>query len=105
MIENGTIIYRERKEFLKQLTPVFNRYYSEISQGNEIVQLEYRSQLHENDFSKLLIDSNLKNNTSKSTQVGIHKDDNFYMNNFPIKKIGSQGQQKSFLIALKLAPV
>ncbi len=104
LIENGTIIYRERKEFLKQLTPVFNRYYSEISQGNEIVQLEYRSQLHENDFSKLLIDSNLKNNTSKSTQVGIHKDDIiFSMNNFPIKKIGSQGQQKSFLIALKLA--
>ena len=47
---------------------------------------------------------NPKHRKNKTTQVGIHKDDiTFLMNNYPIKKIGSQGQQKSFLIALKLA--
>ena len=104
LIENGNIIHRDRKDFLKQLTPVFNKYYSEISQGNEIVKLEYRSQLNDNEYSRLLTESKAKDSISKTTQVGIHKDDIlFRMNDFPIKKIGSQGQQKSFLIALKLA--
>lgn len=104
LIEHGNIIHRERKEFLKQLTPVFNKYYSEISAGNEVVDLEYKSQLNDDDFSALLLASNSKDRISKTTQVGTHKDDIFFkMNAHSIKKIGSQGQQKSFLIALKLA--
>ncbi|MEC9209465.1 MAG: DNA replication/repair protein RecF [Bacteroidota bacterium] len=104
LIEHGNIIHKERKNFLKQLTPVFNKYYSEISEGNEVVDLEYKSQLHDNDFSTLLLESKPKDRIRKTTQVGTHKDDIiFKMNTYPIKKIGSQGQQKSFLIALKLA--
>jgi len=104
LIEHGNIIHRERKEFLKQLTPVFNKYYTEISECNEVVDLEYKSQLHSDDFSQLIHKSKANDRISKSTQVGIHKDDIvFKMNSRPIKKIGSQGQQKSFLIALKLA--
>tara|TARA_B100001250_G_scaffold117486_1_gene99728 strand:- start:2430 stop:3542 length:1113 start_codon:yes stop_codon:yes gene_type:complete len=104
LVENGSIIYRERELFLKQLQPVFNKYYSEISESKESVDLVYRSQLNDNLFSKLLSQDKPKHRSYKTTQVGIHKDDIlFMMNNYSIKKIGSQGQQKSFLIALKLA--
>ena len=104
LIEHGNVIHRERKSFLKQLTPVFNKYYSEISEGNEIVDLEYRSKLNDDDFTVLINQNKEKDRISKTTQVGTHKDDIlFKMDTYPIKKIGSQGQQKTFLIALKLA--
>ena len=104
LIEYGNNIHLERTEFLKQLNPVFNKYYKEISDSKEAVNLEYKSQLNDNDFSTLIHSSREKDRISKTTHVGIHKDDLlFQMNNYPIKKTGSQGQQKSFLIALKLA--
>ena len=100
----GTLIHSERTSFLKELTPVFNRYYAEISGSKEVVNLVYNSQLNEADFKNLINASQVKDRASNYTQVGTHKDDIlFEMNNHPIKKIGSQGQQKSFLIALKLA--
>ncbi len=104
LVENGNIIYKERKDFLNQLTPVFNKYYSDISSQNEIVDLEYKSQLHNYDFSSLIIENRRNDKISRTTKVGIHKDDIlFKMNSYPIKKTGSQGQQKSFLVSLKLA--
>ena len=104
LIEIGNIIYQEKKNFLVELTPVFNKYYLEISNSKEIVNLEYKSQLNDDTFSNLLFKSRTKDRISRSTQVGIHKDDIiFTMNNHPVKTTGSQGQQKSFLIALKLA--
>ena len=104
LLEHGNTIHKERTKFLEELTPVFNKYYSEISGGNERVGLIYKSQLNDTDFSKLLNESQQKDRISTYTQVGTHKDDiAFTMNSYSIKKIGSQGQQKSFLIALKLA--
>ena len=104
LIQLGTVIHKERTEFLKELTPVFNRYYAEISGSKEIVNLAYKSQLNDSDYSDLIKESLQKDRVSNYTQIGIHKDDIlFEMNEYPIKKIGSQGQQKSFLIALKLA--
>ena len=104
LIEHGNVIHQERKRFLKQLTPVFNRYYSEISKNNESVNLEYKSQLINSDFKQLILENRMQDRISKTTQIGIHKDDIiFKMDTHSIKKIGSQGQQKSFLIALKLA--
>ena len=74
------------------------------SESREEVELIYKSQLIDNDFSLLLKESLEKDRFSNFTQCGIHKDDMlFKMNNYSIKKIGSQGQQKSFLVALKLA--
>ena len=100
----GEEIFHQRSSFLEKLTPVFNKYYKEISSDNESVSLIYKSQLNENDFSTLLKDNLVKDRISFHTGVGIHKDDIiFQMNNHPVKKIGSQGQQKSFLISLKLA--
>ena len=60
------------KNFLKQLTPVFNKYYSEISEANEVVDLEYKSQLNGADFRTLLLESNKQDRIRKSTQVGTH---------------------------------
>ena len=69
-----------------------------------MVDIKYSSQLNENDFAQALKSSLSKDRMSQYTNVGVHKDDIiFEMDNHPIKKIGSQGQQKSFLISLKLA--
>ena len=104
LIELGVIIHKERTNFLEALTPVFAKYYSEISDCKERVSLLYKSQLNEGNIEALLKESLLKDRASNHTAVGIHKDDVlFEMNDRPIKKNGSQGQQKSFLIALKLA--
>ena len=104
LIDLGTIINKERTTFLAELTPVFNKYYAEISGSKENVSLTYKSQLNEGNYADLLSASQIKDRASCYTQVGTHKDDIiFEMNTYPIKKIGSQGQQKSFLIALKLA--
>jgi DNA replication and repair protein RecF len=104
LIQLGTIIHRERTNFLQALMPVFAKYYAEISGSKEKVALLYKSQLNEGKIEILLQASLLKDRASNHTGVGVHKDDVlFEMSEHPIKKIGSQGQQKSFLIALKLA--
>ncbi|MGQ9620745.1 MAG: DNA replication/repair protein RecF [Bacteroidales bacterium] len=100
----GEYIYAERSRLVDELVPVFNEYYSFISGENENVNLNYRSQLSEAGLEELLGNSLKKDLFLEYTTVGIHKDDLiFEMNGFPLKLIGSQGQQKSYLVALKLA--
>ena len=104
LINLGNSIYAERKDILKRIIPVFKNYYNEISSSNESVDLIYKSDLSEENYSDLLKKSIIKDRYSQYTSTGIHKDDIiFKMNDYSIKKTGSQGQQKSFLIALKLA--
>ena len=102
--QRSTALYEKRKAFMETFIPVFNTRYQDISEGNERVDLEYESQLHQNSH-KALLESNLeKDKILQYTSTGIHKDDiNFLLEAQPIKKFGSQGQQKTFLIALKLA--
>ncbi len=100
----GTRIYEYRTNFCRELAPVFQQYYREISGGKESVDAEYRSQLQEKDFIALLRESADKDRLLQFTTTGIHKDDiSLQMNGFPVKKSGSQGQQKTFLVSLKLA--
>lgn len=100
----GVKIYDKRKEFLLKFTPIFNAKYETISGNKEQVNLHYKSQLHDNSFEELLTNSVEKDRILQYTTVGIHKDDlSFDIGSYPIKKFGSQGQQKSYLIALKLA--
>lgn len=86
------------------LQDVFQKNYNYISGGKEPVQLMYHSSLHQNSFSDLL-QSNIQQDIQRQfTNYGVHKDDlDLFINGFPIKKFASQGQQKSYLIALKLA--
>jgi DNA replication and repair protein RecF len=100
----GEHIYQSRKEFLQSFLPLFSNYYQLLSGGKEIVGIEYDSDLNTNDFKQLLATAIDKDKALQYTSVGIHKDDLlFTINDFPLKKQGSQGQQKTFLIALKLA--
>lgn len=100
----GNYIFKKRQEFIKEFIPIFNKHHQSISSAAEEVQLVYESQLFENDLLALFEQNISKDRTLQYTSVGIHKDDlSFEINHFPIKKFGSQGQQKSYLIALKLA--
>jgi DNA replication and repair protein RecF len=100
----GQPIFEKRKQFLNDFIPIFNKHHKEITHSNDNVELVYESHLFENTTLQLLQDNLQKDKALQYTSVGIHKDDlNFQIDGFPIKKFGSQGQQKSFLIALKLA--
>ena len=102
--EFGQIIFKKRKAFLEKFVPVFQELYEVISENAEKVSIEYESQLHLDALDNLLHQNLQKDRITQYTTVGIHKDDIlFNISDFPVKKFGSQGQQKSFLIALKLA--
>lgn len=104
LIHTGTRIFEKRKAFIQELVPVFQHYYNFISQGRELVGLTYESQLNDADFGLLLQNSVEKDRKFQYTTVGIHKDDlDLELSGYPIKRVGSQGQQKTFLVALKLA--
>lgn len=104
LIEKGSYIYEKRKETLVKLSPVFQEYYEVISQGKEKVELYYHSQLHQKDFKSLLKEARQKDRILHYTSQGVHKDDlEFLLGEYPLKRLGSQGQQKTYLIALKLA--
>jgi DNA replication and repair protein RecF len=100
----GSELYEKRKRFLEEFTPLFLKHYRVISGEKENISLEYQSGMHKNPLRELLLENRAKDRTLQYTSVGLHKDDlRFEIEGYPIKKFGSQGQQKSFLIALKLA--
>jgi len=100
----GRRIFEKRKTFLVDFIPIFNKHHQIITDSAETVQLVYESSLHDKDLLALLEENIGKDRALQYTSVGVHKDDLlFEIDHYPIKKFGSQGQQKSFLIALKLA--
>ena len=102
--EYSQVIFDKRDAFLKTFIPIFKSRYEAISNGKESVSLTYKSDLFDDDLQTLLEKNISKDRSLQYTSVGIHKDDlMFDIADHPIKKFGSQGQQKSFLIALKLA--
>lgn len=102
--EYGSIIHKERVAFLNAFIPIFKEQYAAISGGKENVTITYNSKLLEKNLLQLFDESLEKDRAVQYTTVGTHKDDlSFEINDYPVKKFGSQGQQKSFLIALKLA--
>jgi len=100
----GMKIYAKRCAFMELFNPIFNSYYTAISGSKEKVELLYKSQIHEQSLVSLLEENLTKDKILQYTTCGIHKDDLlFKIGDFPIKKQGSQGQQKTYLISLKLA--
>lgn len=100
----ATSLFNKRKAFITAFLPIFNKHHQAITGSEEQVQLVYESHLHENNLLRLLEENLAKDRALQYTSIGIHKDDlAFEIDHYPIKKFGSQGQQKSFLIALKLA--
>ena len=110
LVKYGEIIFDKRKEFLSEFIPIFQKRYDQIlgniydNKIDEKVELIYRSQLKTNNLKNILEQNIDRDRVLQYTSFGIHKDDLiFTLNNDQIKKNGSQGQQKSYLIALKLA--
>jgi DNA replication and repair protein RecF len=100
----GSEIFTKRTEFLEKFIPIFKTQYKAITGNTEEVHLSYDSKLHLSNMGSLLEKSIDRDRALQYTSVGIHKDDlSFTITEYPIKKFGSQGQQKSFLIALKFA--
>ena len=104
MVAEAVRIHQGRKHFVEELVPVFSRFHSIITGGNEEVALLYRSHLNENDLRELLAASRADDRSLGYTSKGVHRDELVMkLGGYPIRKEGSQGQNKSFLVALKLA--
>ena len=100
----GIPIHEKRKQFIEEFVTLFQNYYYQIGESREQVLIEYKSHLNDDDFPTLLEKNVRRDTMSQYTNAGVHKDDLlFMMNDNLVKKIGSQGQQKTFLIALRLA--
>jgi DNA replication and repair protein RecF len=103
LIQAGDVIFRKRKEFIGEFLPVFRQFYTFIV-ADEKADLEYRSELQKTDFKKGLNANRQRDLFLQRTSFGIHRDDyQFTLGPGDLKRLGSQGQQKSFIIALKLA--
>ena len=104
LAEHGQAIYEKRKAFAERLQPLVGEYYALLSGRREQVELTYRSELAEAPFTELLQRARQRDLANQFTTAGIHRDDLVLrIDGYPLRKYGSQGQQKSFLVALKLA--
>ncbi len=104
LVTPGTLIHQKRAAFVKELIPIFTAYYQEIASGQEVVDSLYKSTLLELPLSQSLKENREKDILLQRSTVGIHKDDlQFLIKGYPLKKFASQGQLKSFILALKLA--
>jgi DNA replication and repair protein RecF len=104
MIDDGIFIHQRRKAFIDAFTPIFNEFYTRISQSGEQVSFDYISQLNDTDFRDMLQNNRQRDIAIGHTTTGIHRDElEMLLDGFPIKKVGSQGQNKTYFVSLKLA--
>jgi len=104
LIEKGLKIYKKRKSFLDSFYPIFLEKYAFIAAGNELCELSYITQFIEEDLLEKVNDSLAGDIELQRTTIGIHRDQwKFTMGGRDLKRIGSQGQQKTYLISLKTA--
>lgn len=104
LVIHGQVILEKRIEFLKTFIPLFNRHYQYISSSGENVSLKYENSLGEREFKTALMTTLSRDRALSYTSIGPHKDDmDFQLESYPLKRFASQGQQKSYLLALKLA--
>ncbi|WP_418991642.1 DNA replication/repair protein RecF [Alistipes sp.] len=102
--EHGQTIHTRRQEFAQRLQPAVAEFYRTLSGDREQVELDYKSELNERPLAEILRDARQKDLVNEFTTSGIHRDDLVLrIGGYPLRKYGSQGQQKSFLISLKLA--
>ncbi len=104
LAELAGVIHKKRELYVNEITPVFQSFYTFVSGGNETVGLSYQSCMNEGDYSRQLLACRNRDRAAQHSTLGIHRDDLLLeLGDFPMKKIGSQGQQKTYLLALKLA--
>ena len=105
IIDLGRLIFEKREEFISKFKPILQKRYEEISSSREHISLSYKSQFNDEMGFETILKSGLKTDLQRQfSNFGTHKDDLiFKINSHSVKKFGSQGQQKSYLIALKFA--
>lgn len=104
MTEHAEYIFRERTSFIERFIPLFRELYAEIAGTEEEVNLTYISQLQDRQFPEAYRQTRSRDLILGWTSQGIHKDDlSMQLGQYPLKQVGSQGQQKTYLLALKLA--
>ena len=104
MAMTGAVVYRKRCEFIDEFIPTFQTFYSHISQDKEAVNLSYESHAKHGSLLDQLKESRVRDRIMGYSLKGVHKDDlTMQLGEYPIKREGSQGQNKTYLIALKLA--
>lgn len=104
LLQIGLQIYAIRNNFIREFEPVFQHYYRQIAGEIEITSFEYKSQLAKPDYAQHFTAAYAKDLVLQRTTMGVHKDEyEFALRGLPLKTHGSQGQQKSYVIALKLA--
>jgi DNA replication and repair protein RecF len=104
LIKPGNFIYNKRKQFTAALIPLVQQFYNQIADNNEVVSLQYESQLNAGNFESVLNNCRQKDFILQRTNGGVHKDDiSLLLNGQSFKNTASQGQRKSLLFALKLA--
>jgi len=100
----GTYIYEQRRKFIDEFVPIFQNFYSYISGANEQISLRYQSQHENEDIKERMILTRERDFALGYSTQGIHKDElEMNLDGYPIKRVGSQGQNKTYLISLKLA--
>lgn len=104
MAQTGEYIYKERTQFIQQLIPIFQQYYTQIANSDEQVSLHYESHCQRGSLLEVLRQSRPADMAVGYSLHGIHRDDlEMLLNDYPIRKEGSQGQNKTYLISLRLA--
>lgn len=104
MAQAGEVVFRKREAFISEFIPIFQSFYSYISQDKEPVGLTYESHARNASLLEVLKESRTRDKIMGYSLRGIHKDElNMLLGDFPIKREGSQGQNKTYLVALKLA--
>ena len=104
MAQSGEVVFRKREAFIQEFIPIFQHFYSTISQGKEHVGLSYDSHARDASLLEVLKESRVRDKIMGYSLRGIHKDElTMLLGDFPIKREGSQGQNKTYLVALKLA--
>lgn len=104
MAQTGEVVFRKREAFIEEFIPIFQSFYSFISQDKEQVGLSYDSHARNASLIEVLKESRVRDQIMGFSLHGVHKDElNMLLGDFPIKREGSQGQNKTYLVALKLA--
>lgn len=104
LVGEGEFIYRKRQDFIEKFTPIFDYYYKRVSASDENVSFEYNSQLQDGIYAVKLVENRRREMILGHTSTGVHRDElEMLLDGFPIKKVGSQGQNKTYFVALKLA--
>lgn len=104
MAQNGELLYQKRQAFVDELVPLFQNIYQHISGNKEVVNLRYVSHCQRGPLLEVIQRDRFKDRAVGYSLHGVHRDDlEFLLGDYAMKREGSQGQNKTFVIALKLA--